>query len=59
MDIAQAGVNICIFPDGSDVRQVLDAFMTEPQEALKYKRHRRRTRVLKVEEEEDVVRHMQ
>ena len=41
MEIVQEDIDICIFPDGSDVRQVLYTIMTEARETLMYQRQHR------------------
>lgn len=43
VEVVQADIDICIFPDGSDVRQVLDAIMKETHGILMYQRQHRRT----------------
>lgn len=54
MEFVQTSIDICIFFDGSDVMQVLDAIMTEAHGALMYYRHRQMTGVLKVNEAEEM-----
>lgn len=44
MEIEHEGIDKGIFPDGSDVRQVLNAIMTKARETLMYRRQRQRTK---------------
>lgn len=46
MEIVQTCIDRGIFPDGSDVRRVLDAIMTKAHEALIYQRQRQRTGII-------------
>lgn len=50
MKIVQTDIDRGIFSDGSDVKHVIDAIMTETQRALIYQRQRRRTGELMTEE---------
>lgn len=43
VEIVQASIGKCIFPSGSDLRQVLDVIMMEARGALMYWRQRRGT----------------
>lgn len=43
VDITQTSIDKGIFPDGPDVRQVLDAIMTEAHVTLMYRRQCRMT----------------
>lgn len=52
VEIVQADIDECIFPNGSGVRRVLDAIMAETHGVLLYQRHRRRTWGLITEEVE-------
>lgn len=50
VEIAQEAIDKCIFPDGSEVRHVLDAIMTDARETLMYQRQRWRMGVDEAEE---------
>lgn len=50
VEIVQTDIDRFIFSDGSDVRQILNAIMTEARGALMYRRQRRRTGELMAEE---------
>lgn len=53
VEIAQVDTGRGIFHDGYKARQVLDAIMTEPREALMYLRQRQRIEVVEAEEHEE------
>lgn len=53
MEIAQTNIDRGIFPDGSEVREVLDDIMKEARETLMYWRQCQRTWVEEVEEPDE------
>lgn len=54
VEIAQTNVDIYIFLDGFEARELLDAIMTEARETLMYQRHRRRMEAEEAGEPEEL-----
>lgn len=50
----QASIDKCIFPDGYEVREVIDVIMAEAREALMYQRQHQRTGEEEAEEPDEL-----